>query len=411
QLHLAIPTEALNSVLNGRIMNIVYDVPYRDGDKIKVPFHFEKADPLGHMKSIAVETWFGKAGPTRPATSAKPEPLPDDSPVTVLEVKPDDKGVFAGELVLDGSKDPKLAYWNRYQVGRAGDKTRWYPGTTLRLGMPVDRKPATIKYEPPLDKVDTLALSSDASFRIRESDGDDHTLAMTLKGTLQEKVTDHLKDGKWRKRLTYDGLETTATEDKKPLEGAETLMKALKDARSLAAEIEVEKDGTISRNLTDFSKVPKTSQRALTLVSEQVQQSLDSLALPLPEKEIASLETWKGKQTYVLGALGLAVPATAEITYKYEGTYMRGDKPVAVISFEGPLQAAFTSKPKKGAKPPTLTGKVDGKIEVSADTGVIQFATEKVRAELALEADGKPLKAIGILNVQLLRNPVLPKKK
>jgi hypothetical protein len=142
-----------------------------------------------------------------------------------------------------------------------------------------------------------------------------------------------------------------------------------------------------------------------------VQQSLDSLALPLPAKEVASLETWKGKQSYVLGALGLAVPATAEITYKYEGTYMRGDKVVAVVSFEGPLQAAFTSKPKKGAKPPTLTGKVDGKIEVSADTGVIQFATEKVRAELALEADGKPLKAIGILNVQLLRNPVLPKKK
>lgn len=415
QLHLAIPTEILNTVLNGRIMNSVFETPYRDGDKIKVPVHFEKADPLGNMKTISVETWIGKPGPSRPSSSGKkPEPLPDDSPVTVFEAQPNEKGLFSGELVLDANKDPKLAYWYRYQIGRGGDRFTWYGGVMLtpRLSTPVDRMPLTIKYDPPLDKADTVALNSDASFRIRVSGVDDTTLGMTIKGTLQEKVTDKTKNGKWHKRLTYEGLEAIATEDKKPLEGAEKLLKALKDATFLASEIDVDKDGTISRHMADNSKVPKPSRDALSLVTDQVQQSLDSLALPLPLKEVVSLDTWKGNQTYVLGALGFAVPAKGEITCKYEGVYMRDNKPVAVITFEGPLQADFTpTKSKKGAKPPTLTGKVDGKIEVAADTGVILFATEKIRAEVSTEAkDGKPLKAIGTLNVQLRRNPVVPKK-
>jgi hypothetical protein len=413
QLHLAIPTEAFNSVVNGRVMNSSFSVPYRDGDKIKVPFRFEKADPLGKMKAISVETWVGKPGPTRPAASTKPEPLPDDSPSTVLEVQPNDKGVYSGELVLDGNKDPKLAYWSRYLISRGEDKTRWYPATTLtaRLSTPVDRMPTTIKYQPVIDKTDVLALTSDASFRMRLAGVDDTTLAMTLKGTLQEQVTSKTNDGHWHKRMTYEGLESTATEDKRPLEGADRLLKALKDATKLASEIDVDKDGSVLRHLADYSKVPKASRDALSLVVDQTQQSLDSLALPIPLKEIACSYSWQGKQTYVLGALGIAVPAKSEITYKYEGFYKRGDKSIAVVAFEGPLEADFTAKSKKGAKPPTLTGKVDGRIELSAETGVIEFATEKIRAEVSTEIrDGKPMKAIGTLNVNLRRNPVMPKK-
>jgi hypothetical protein len=415
QLHLAIPTEVMNAVLNGRVMNSVFDVAYRDGDKIKVPFRFEKADPLGSMKSISVETWIGKPGPLRPSSSGKkPEPLPDDSPITVLELKQDAKGIFSGELVLDANKDPKMAFWSRYLVGRGGDALAWYPGATLtaRVGTPVDRKALSVKYQPPIDKTEPLALNSDATFRIRVAGGDDTTLGFVVKGNLQEKVTDKTKDGKFHKRVTYDGIETTATEDKKPIEGADRFLKALKDARLLASEIDVDQDGTIARHLIDNSKVPKASKDLLELVSDQVQMSLDSLALPLPAKEMTPLDTWKGKQSYSLGALGIVVPAKANVTYKYEGVFTRDDKTFAIFTFEGQLEGDFPDKPKKGAKPPTLTGKVDGKIEVSAETGVIQFATEKIRAEVATETrDGKPLKAIGTLNVSLRRNPPTPKKK
>ncbi|QJW97142.1 S1 family peptidase [Frigoriglobus tundricola] len=417
QVHLAIPTEQMNGIFNGRIKNPVFDVPYRDGDKIKVPVRFEKADPLNLMKTIAVETWVGKPGPNRPEGNKAPPPLPDDSPITTTELKPDAKGVYAGELELDGTKDPKMAYWLRYKVGRGGDQTIWYPGSVLasRLGTPVDRKPVAIKYEPPLNKTDSVLLTSDASFRIREADGDDHTLSMVLKGTLKETVTDQTKDGKWRKRVTYEGLNTTATVDQKPITGAERLTKALADITLLASEIDVAKDGTVARNLADFSKVPQASRGPLALASDQVQQSLDSLALPLPPKEVAPQATWQGKQFYELGALGYTVPATAEVTYTYEGFYVgRTGRPIAVVTFKGPLQRVAPPKPKKGARPgkePTLNGRVEGKIELFADTGVFLSANERVRAELDLDFDGKPAKAIGVLNVQATRlGPPPPKK-
>jgi hypothetical protein len=66
-------------------------------------------------------------------------------------------------------------------------------------------------------------------------------------------------------------------------------------------------------------------------------------------------------------------------------------------------------KPKKGAREPTLTGQVDGKLEIFTDTGLIFYASEKVRAEPELEFDGKQAKAIGALNVTVFRNPNLKK--
>jgi hypothetical protein len=413
QVHLAIPTEEMNAIFNGRVRNVSFGTPYRDGDKIKLPMRFEKADPLNLMKSIAVETWMGKPGPVRPSGNKQPEPQPDDTPVVALDLKPDAKGVFAGELELDGKKDPKLNFWMRYKVGRGGDQTVWYPGTVLRPATPVERKAATLKYEPPLNVTDTVLLTSDASFRIRESDGDDHTLSMVLKGTMKETVTDQTKDGKWRKRLTYDGVDVTALVDKKPIPGADRLNKALKDIKLLASEIDVAKDGTVARNLADFSKVPQASRGPLSLASDQMQQSFDSLAIPFPLKEVESQTTWKGKQTYELGALGYAVMATAEVTYTYEGTFVAPNgKTVAIVTFKGPLQREATPKPKKGAKKePTLNGQVEGKLELFPDTGVVVTANERVRAELDLEFDGKPAKAIGVLSVQMTRLAAPPKKQ
>src|SRR5262249_32707746 len=118
QVHLAIPTEELLATFNGKIKNVSMGTPYRDGDKIKLPMRFQKGDPLNVMKTIAVETWVGKPGPARFYGNKQPEPLPDDTPVVAFDLKPDPKGVYAGELELDAKKDPKLNYWMRYKVGR-----------------------------------------------------------------------------------------------------------------------------------------------------------------------------------------------------------------------------------------------------------------------------------------------------
>jgi hypothetical protein len=81
------------------------------------------------------------------------------------------------------------------------------------------------------------------------------------------------------------------------------------------------------------------------------------------------------------------------------------------VTFEGQL-VSNAAKLKRGTKPPNLTGTVEGKITIAADTGVIQSANEKIRAEIAAETkEGKPVKAIGTLNVSLTRVLPAPPKK
>ncbi len=102
--------------------------------------------------------------------------------------------------------------------------------------------------------------------------------------------------------------------------------------------------------------------------------------------------------------MGKGVIANADINYKYEGLMTRGDKQVAVVTFVGTLKPF-------SARSGQLHGKVDGKLELALETGQVLAATENVKAELDLEFDGKPAKAIGTLTVRVTRNPPPPKKK
>ena len=406
QLHLAIPIEHLNAVTNGKISNSEYGVAYKEGDKIHLPLHFQKLDPLKKMKSISVATWVGIPGPTRPSTNGKaPEPLAGDSPLMMHQFKVDEQGVYTGELVLDAAKDPKKVYMFRYVVDR-GKSNAYYPSGTLtaRIGTPVQRKAVNLNYLPPAEKTDVLGLQTESAFRVRESDGSDHSLSMKLTGTVKEKSSAQSKAGTSKKRLNYDGIEAVFMVDKKPIEGADDLTKMLKGVSLVSSDIDVAKDGTHGQSKFDMAKVPAPNRRLLSIVVEQAQQAFDSLAIPLPLKETTEQSTWSGKQTYILGALGKAVVANAEIDYKYEGLVDRNNKQFAVISFAGTLKPF-------SARSGQLTGKVKGKIELAVDTGLVVFATENVKAELDLDFDGKPAKAIGTMSVRVTRNPPPPKKK
>jgi hypothetical protein len=275
---------------------------------------------------------------------------------------------------------------------------------TAKLGIPVDRQAANLVYKPAADKTDVMALNCDSSFRIRESDGDDQLLTMKLFGTLKEKNSPQAKDGTSKKRLNYDGIEAVFMVDKKPVEGADELTKLLKGVSQVASDIDVAKDGSFAQSKLDMSKIPASSRRLLSMVVDQAQQSFDSLAIPLPMKETQPQTKWSGKQTFILGALSKTVAANADIDYTFEGLQTHGTKQIAVVTFEGKLKPyAPRSRP--------INGKVEGRVEIAVDTGAVVFATENVKAELNLEVEGRPLKAIGSFTVAVVRNPAIPKKK
>lgn len=412
QIHMAISTERMNVVMNGHLPH-TFGIAYKDGTKIRVPVRVEKVDPLGRFKTVNFETWLGRPGPDRPLVDKRPDPLPGDTPVTVTKLKADDKGVLTGELVFDGLPDPKQAVWLRFQVEMTEGRTVWYPGhiITYRMANPVDRQPVQLKYAPPTDDTDGLSVTSDSGFRIREGGGEDHALAMTLKGLLRERVAAAEKDKGWRRTVGYDAVNMAITVDKVPVDSSRKLTAALKDVTLMFTTLEVGADGKVVGGKTDLGTAPVSSRVPLEVVADQTAESLTALSLPLPAKKLKPLDTWTGKNTYSVGALGWAVPAVANITYRYEGTVTRGGRTLAVLSLEGTLEAVSAKKPGKPdpkAKVPKVHGKVSGALDVDVETGVMGGAFQRVRAEVDTEMDGKSLKAIGDLVVSFNRLP--PKK-
>jgi hypothetical protein len=411
QIHLAIPIESLNIVTNGRIVTSL-GVAYKDENRIHVPVRIERIDPLGRMKSISVQTWTGpplKPGEhERPAARKEPEPRPGDSPITTIELTSDSKGVFQGQIVLSEEKDAKSVYWWRCLIDK-GTSTHWYPERVLfsNLDGVVERKSAILKFAPPLGRTDVIALSSNGAFRICETGHAEFTAAAILNGTVKEQFNEQTKTGVWRKQITYDGLTVTPTRDKQRLEGNDKLLKALNDIKLMTSKVDVRKDGTIIKHTSDLSKVPQDSVKMLQLVTKQTRQSLDSLSVPLPPNEIKPLDRWTAKQTFMVGAVRWIEEAEADLTYTYHGIATRDNKQFALISFEGDLQRSVDEDQKKNK----AMGRAEGRVEISLETGLVNFATQNIRAELDMtESPDTPAKGVGTLNVLMRRNPRQSKK-
>jgi hypothetical protein len=407
QIHLAIPIESLNVVTNGRIV-IVYGTAYKEANEFHIPVRVEKIDPLGRLKAVAALTWTGlppqKPGEIRPTTRKEPEPKPGDSPVTTIELKPDPKSsAYAGEIILPATKDPKSVHWVRFRVDKGAEKV-WYSARVIegRVAEAVERKAVTLKFAPELNKSDVIALGSDASYRIRGVEHSDFSLAAILQGTMKEQFTEQSKSGVWKKTFTYDGLNVTPTIDKQPVEGADKLLKALNDVKYLLSKVEVKKDGSVIKHVSDFNKVPDESRKTLQLISKQTRQSLDSLSIPLPANELKPLATWKGTQSFMMGASRWVEEAEAEVTYTYQGLVSQNGKQFAVITFEGNLQGPDDNESKKSK----AIGRAEGRVEVALDTGLVHFGSQTVRGEFDMSESGdSPVKGFGTLNVTLRRNP------
>lgn len=207
--------------------------------------------------------------------------------------------------------------------------------------------------------------------------------------------------------MTYEGLTVTPTRDKQPVEGIDTILKALNDIKLMTSKVEMKMDGSVTKHTSDLSKVPQDSIKVLQLVTKQTRQSLDSFCIPLPVNELKPADVWKAKQSFMVGAARWVEEADADLTYMYHGIVARDSKQYALVSFEGDL----LSVPDDEKKKPRVMGKAEGRVEIALDTGLVAFATQNIRAELDLtDSPDNPAKGFGTLNVVMLRNPPSKKK-
>jgi hypothetical protein len=405
QINFAVPADYVHTFLMGRFSTLVTEPSYRRGKAVMVPILGELIDPLGRMKHVSLECWVSEEGPARPASDTDPAPLPGDSSKVTVDLTYDHKGIARGELALPPLPSPKHVYWLRPVVIDGAGEKHWLGVQPRRLPGPIDREAAMLEYKPPLGTEDRVLLGSQGSYKLRVNDGDEFAVALNLTALLNEGTEANLTPGgNSRVRFTFNRFNMVVRLNDKPVQQDEELKQIAHDVRFLAADAEVDADGSLRRMHTDLGQVPRATRIPLADIGQQILQSLEALTVPLPNDKLEPQQTWTSQRAFAIGSVGIVIPAVADIKYTYLGTREDDGKRVGVVGLRGSLRG-------QRGEGKNVAGSMTGSATVSLENGQVLTATTNVKVDMDLQLFRKPAKATGTLNVQLKRSASPPTDK
>jgi hypothetical protein len=399
QIGFAIPASFVGTFLNGRVIASSIEVPIKDKDELKLPITLELVDPLGRLKKVEVEVWAGSPGNARPSSKKEPEPLAGDSPVKRFDMNYAKKPQVTMDVPAPTLGDPKQVYWVRPVITNGTGETVWVAGLPKNPQPPRELKPVTLQYKPPTGGKQTATLVSLGTFKIRDDDGEEHSLSMNFRTAITEQFAE--PEAKvFPMRMVYNQFTLGLKLDDKPMQQTNDINKILQDIRFMAANVEMDKDGSVSTAKADLAKVPKETRDALSDMSDQILESLELMSIPLPDRKLEAKETWKARREFQIGPGLIAVEARGDLVYTYRGIQVRSGKEVVLLGIEGDL------KSKRGNEL-NVGGKVSGGAVIDPETGVVIHADATVKADVDFKFARKSAKAMGTLAVSIDR-PALP---
>ncbi|HWG42631.1 MAG TPA: serine protease [Gemmataceae bacterium] len=409
QINFAIPSDHVRYFLDGRPEYTTREAAYKDGDKIKMPILVHLNDPLSRMKKVAVEVWVGPAGKPRPASAKEPKAMPGDSERQLVILTYDKKGSARGEVTLPALSDPKQVYWLRPVLTNARDETRWISAAGQPLHMLVERKPIQLKYQPAPGKQMFMNLNSNATLRLRDDDGEEHSIRSNMKVLLRElSAKEAPENGGGRFLLKFQSIAAGIFIDNQLVKGNADTKDIFKNTIQLALNVDMDGDGNLTVAKQDMTRVSRDTRDAVSDLGDQVLQSLKVMTTPLSGDALKPLQIWKTQRLLEVGPLGMAVPVQADIRYTFLGVRQRLGKSQAVISMHGGLRG-------QRGDGSNVAGTVDGTLMVSPETGQIVEGVATLKVDLDLPQKRRAVKANGELVVSLKRSatppPAPPKKK
>jgi S1-C subfamily serine protease len=396
----AIPAEHVSRFLNGRIVGSAAEIPFKDGDKMMMELTFDLVDPLGRLKGVELQLWAGNPGPSRPASVTETAPATGDSEKKRYQMPYEKKSPVTLAVPLPKLGE-KQVYWVQPIITNGSGETRWVAATTIPWKPALERRAVSLKYKPPVNDKQTAEIASNGDFRVRNGDGEENSIGITLVCSFTETFGEEAPKS-FPARLTYDRFGLTIKVDNKPVEKDAELRKMQGDIRFAAADVEMDRDGSMATSKADLKKVPRMSQAMIADLSDQILQSVEALSIPLPAKKLEAQETWKAQRTFMIGSAILSVPVQADITYKYMGAQARDGLEGALIRMEGRV---------KGRKGDGLDvgGMVSGTAFVSVETGQVLSADITIKADMDLTFQRKQAKAVATLAVSMKRPAPSPK--
>ncbi|MCE9562344.1 MAG: serine protease [Planctomycetes bacterium] len=395
QIHFAVPVGYVHSFLLGRTHRWFWGVPYKDGDTIKMPLSTMTYDPLSSVRTIRAEVWTGDPGPERTGPKSR-EALPGDSE----RVKTDlvyKAGFAQGDIALPELPKGKL-YW--LQLVTVKDKNEiTLPGRPFRPQQLVERTPVVLGYKPLAWDPGKLLLNCDAELKIRDREGNDHSMSMKYQTDLVRETDGKAKpDGSTTAKLLFSNAKLTIATDGKEEAKSVRLQELLSQVDKVPTTVSINKEGEFLEFRPVVASLPAKDRNVMSYLVLQMAQGLDSTVIPLTGKEVTSDKPWTAKRDVLLSVAGAPELAVAELTFRYLGVRTVNGRVEAVIKAEGLVRG------RKG-EGSNIGGKMEVTSSVDVESGQVVSATARIDVDLDLTEDGASGLASGVYSVSLRRAP------
>src|SRR5262249_52955356 len=157
-------------------------------------------------------------------------------------------------------------------------------------------------------------------------------------------------------------------------------------------DLQMDRYGNIAQSKSDLTRVPEKSRELLNRISEQIQQSLDAVAVSLPAAEVKPGQTWRATRNLPVDTPDELITGALDMTYTYRGVRAYKHGQAAVVGLNGTVRAIKG----RGAN---LKGQAKGSALIDLKTGRVMDARAEVDVSLDLKFEDETASSAGNLVV------------
>jgi hypothetical protein len=166
---------------------------------------------------------------------------------------------------------------------------------------------------------------------------------------------------------------------------------------TLGANLQVDRQGLTARTEIDISRVPLTSRKELLQYHEKVQQALEAVTIPWPNRELRPQDTWRMMRPLPIDRPGRFDSGAMDMTYTYLGTRMRDGRQEALVGMSGQVKA-------RAGLDTGVAGWAEGTAVLDLTAGTVSQVDAKVFLDINTVYRERPGRANGILEVKFQRD-------
>jgi len=418
QINFAVPGDWVLALGTGRISRLTVGQPYVKDGNLRLPISMHMIDPLKRIHLPGIEVWTGKpAAFERAPSMSQPATEAGDSPHQrhLLDYQNE---TAKGDIPL-APLTPGSAYWIQPAWGDGPANMQWASAQPCELPPPVDLKAAllAIKHHAGSRNV---TLNKWLKMKVSDPQHGEFSLNGSEETQLMETIQAVDPQEQANVALQYRNFNEDLKIENQSRPRNAQLQKLLDQVKNIKAFVLVDKEGDPANRDLDVEHVAPDCKAELTVLHEGVEQMLEGLLVPFPNKSVSPGYPWQRERIFPLSLwqADRTIPfltmnavghkPTLLMSYTYVGSRTRNNHEEAVVTLRGKVPGGRPNDAKSGAS-------AEGSAVIDLTSGLISEADVLLSFDaeisaLTMQPGGgqfvrHPIKANGTLRVRLRRTP------